>query len=357
MKGAINGDGYAGYLLLSTSSGSLKTELYNAPRRSLRQKGLDPDGSGLPYYSPPKPRMSRDENGVRDSADKNSDEGKTDMEIGDESPLSDSVVDGNVKGQSSTGSINTPREGSAKIALKNVSVRRQIIRPWEDTRDQSSQATPAGEKTSLPVTPLLGLSNNLRTSSSESKVQMNGRTPLVGLSNNLRTSSSESRVQMNGHRRKNSSISNVSEVSQGSYSVQTAAEALVEMGWSTPNSKEGTSTEEETYINMDVDKTHPASESVLQTEELPVTSGTSASSLLSHNVAKDVTVTIDHERLLALFDRVTKSTDKCTVKQLERLYSVFEHLVFRYRMMVDRNALIQVCITIIGMSVCYAVCK
>ena len=37
---------------------SIKLELYDAPRRSLRQKGLVPEQTGFPYYSPPRPRRT-----------------------------------------------------------------------------------------------------------------------------------------------------------------------------------------------------------------------------------------------------------------------------------------------------------
>lgn len=342
--------GYAGHSSAATSqseeimfidSGCLKAELYNAPRRSLRQKGLDPDGSGLPYYSPPKPRAPRlhsGEDGSGDSGEERSEDMETQTEEDDVTVIeSRNSVDEKESGDySMSGVEETPKESanSSKVVLRNVSVRRQIIRPWEDKQD---------DVPSLTTTP---------TTTSEKKTsprQVCESTPLSTLKTTPPESKTQAAVLLNSH-----SSRKHSNVSEGSYSIQTAAEALVEMGWSSPEKSNVPQVEIDRNTEV-FDKAHSVNDSTVQIEEAPCSSETNVSPEIVRsevNVSESATVIVDHERLLALFDRVTKSTEKCTVNELERLHSVFEHLVFRYRMMEDRNPMIQVHCMILFVYVC-----
>lgn len=90
-------------------------------------------------------------------------------------------------------------------------------------------------------------------------------------------------------------------------SVTTAAEALVEMGTGTPP------------------------------KPLPHRSPTPF---------KHVDVTIDRERLLALFDRVVVATEGVSCEQMESIHAMLEHVVFRHRMSTYRSGMLEVSVPV-----------
>jgi hypothetical protein len=66
----------------------------------------------------------------------------------------------------------------------------------------------------------------------------------------------------------------------------------------------------------------------------------SASLDLPSSVPKEVV--IDRQRQLDLFHHVARATESCSVEQMDRLHSTLEHIVFRHRMTLDKQRLIEV---------------
>ena len=60
------------------------------------------------------------------------------------------------------------------------------------------------------------------------------------------------------------------------------------------------------------------------------------------NTINALAVDIDCGKLLSLFDRIVSKTKDCSLEQLEQLLSIFDHLVFRYRLRTDRRQLVNV---------------
>ena len=165
--------------------------LYDPPRRSLRQKGLQPIIEGLPYYAPPKPRTPRKQNedvGSREASPSilngdgeegemahseivlvseseeevqkkvNSGHGeKMDESTVEESgrPQTDEAGDKGVmakrngvqEGQQEEESLQL-HQGKAK-SLKNTQVKRKILKE-ESSHDQQQAAAQTPESNSLP---------------------------------------------------------------------------------------------------------------------------------------------------------------------------------------------------------------
>ena len=153
-----------------------------------------------------------------------------------------------------------------RLPLQNSNVRRKIIRPWEDNEVKSKSPSPS--------------------------TLTNGTAAITDSLPSLPKSSDVS-------------------------SVTTAAEALVEMGTSTPPKQD-----------------------MPESTDTPVQS--KATLLMGAPVVPAADVIVDQDRLLALFERVIDATEKCTCEQMERLHATFDHLVFRHRMTIDRSELIEV---------------
>ena len=59
-------------------------------------------------------------------------------------------------------------------------------------------------------------------------------------------------------------------------------------------------------------------------------------------------VTVDRSKLLLLFNRVVEATDGCNVDQCLRTHSTLSRLVFRHRMSLNKDKLLEVCTLIIA---------
>lgn len=377
---------------------SIKTELYNAPRRSLRQKGLIPEQMGFPYYSPPRPKrtpreksnplddnpgndpeaiseeaatdgehnleheMSKDDVTVteedsqpqrrtstrrsgrgrrgRGSNTSESSESKKDDSPYQQEPskssnpsTSSSSANADIKVNGST-VADTPKEVRV---LNNSHARRQIIRPWEDNTSTSTSSSSSKQIPSI---------DNLHTNS-QKKPLHNGTvstpppppalTTFTTLTTNPRLLQNEQQDDRGGPSSNDVTTSN---------SVQTAAEALVEIGQLTPsrNSQEAPVESMELEITKSIP---PLSTSVVDGSSSSTSlalGGDSASASLDVSSANGgpKEVVIDRKRQLDLFHDVARATENCSVEQMDRLHSTFEHIVFRHRMTLDKQRLIEV---------------
>ena len=376
---------------------SIKTELYNAPRRSLRQKGLIPEQMGFPYYSPPRPRkIFHEKLNSTDKADENdpdksvNEEATTDGEQMEHETSKDSVTiteedsvpqrrtsgrrSGRGKGRgsnassesseskkddspnqqesskselptaSSSASANTSVKVNGSVAtpkevrvLNNSHARRQIIRPWEDNTAAATTTTSTKQIPSI---------DNLHTNSQKKLLQNSTMTtpppPPPPPAPALTSFAALTNPRLQQHKQQDDHDGRGSGAVT-SNSVQTAAEALVEIGQLTPskNSQEAAieSMELETKkstslsINSVMDTTSPSSASLAP--------GSSAGAFLDVSSGPKEVV-IDRKRQLDLFHHVTRAAESCSVEQMDRLHSTFEHIVFRHRMTLDKQRLLEV---------------
>ena len=373
---------------------SIKTELYNAPRRSLRQKGLIPEQMGFPYYSPPRPkRIPRERLNPLDDNPENdpeaiSEEAATDGEPNMEhetskdgvtvteedsqpqrrtsarrsgrgrggrgsnaSESSESKKDDSPNQQepskSSYPATSSSFSSSANIGIKvngstgadtpkevrvlnNSHARRQIIRPWEDNTSTSSSSK------QIPSI------DNLHPNSQ--KKPLHNGTVSTSPPPTLTTFTTLTNTRLQQHEQQDDRSGPSSNDVTTSNSVQTAAEALVEIGQLTPSRNSQEATVES--MELETTKSIPLSTSVVDG------SSSSASSLAlgsnSTSASLDVPsggpkeVVIDRKRQLDLFHHVARATESCSVEQMDRLHSTFEHIVFRHRMTLDKQRLIEV---------------
>lgn len=355
--------GQNGTASLITSVVSLKSELYDAPRRSLRQKGLVPEQKGFPYYSPSKPRrtLPHDNSNTVDSSGEGVSEGLTSdgEQSGHETNKDDVTIivedDDQAQRRASTRkgkklgarennvreSLEPRRDDSAQQeetkpnqtaassssataaeplkevrVLTNSHARRQIIRPWEDNSNN--------ESVSLQVSPPVQL-----YSASQKKHPLSNfsaTTPLTSAGTRLQDSLVVDQRQRND-----------SDSGKASSSVQTAAEALVEIGQLTSSASQGNTVESMELETKSNTRTLSSVDSVMEVSSAsPV--GTGASLAASGPEA----VVIDRKRQLSLFNRVAQASGNSTIEQMDRLHSTFEHIVFRHRMAVDKHNLIEV---------------
>ena len=335
--------------------GALKTELYNAPRRSLRQKGVHAEGSGFPYYSPSKLRQFQD--GGRNSTtspvgerEKNEEEEEMDAagynqevitidggaETGQRSntitrrdtgcEFQDEDVSKRVGGGLSQSepsknlcANNLNRVDNRRTSLRNSNVRRQIIRPWEDKMEKS-------------LSPL-----DLVPSLSEKPPLQNGTSSLsseIPITNpNANQTPSEQSIPKPTRRRSSlisvsNSIPTSVEVDTGTRSQDISEDMIVSPG--ADNRLELNST---TDVDLQTGKSNSRR---LQSEDVvPVSCGD---------------VRIDRGKLLSLFEKVTVATEDSSCEEMERLYATFQHLVFRYRMTTDRLKLVEVSVVVFSLA-------
>ena len=248
-----------------------KLDLSSAPRRSLRQKGIRAEGKGFPYYSPSKLK----EGDVYFTGD-NEDETEQVSRTSGDLPTSDTTPQPESDLEHTNGRRN----------LKNSSVRRQIIRPWEDPH----------------CTPLLG-------PGSPSPGRCNGEL---------------------------------------SPPVQAATETHV-VAMTTPMGQEeepmSVDSDErvkKTSKSADVSKRKT---SVMLSKDLSLCNGSSQgtssrSSASSCSPTKQVMV--DKKGLLEVFERIVKETEGCSVEDMERIHTTYQQLVFRHRMSWEREGLLEV---------------
>ena len=228
---------------------------------------------------------------------------------------------------------DTPKEVRV---LNNSHARRQIIRPWED--NTSTNTSTSSSKQILSI-------DNLHTNS-QKKPLHNGTvstppppalTTFTTLTTNPRLLQNEQQDDRGGPSSNDVTTSN---------SVQTAAEALVEIGQLTPsrNSQEAPVESMELEITKSIP---PLSMSVVDGSSSSTSlalGGDSASASLDMPSANGgpKEVVIDRKRQLDLFHDVARATENCSVEQMDRLHSTFEHIVFRHRMTLDKQRLIEV---------------
>ena len=381
---------------------SIKTELYNAPRRSLRQKGLIPEQMGFPYYSPPRPKRTPHEksNPLDDNPENDpeaiSEEAATDGEHNLEHEMSKDGVtvteeDSQPQRRTSTRRSGRGRRGRGSNAsesseskkddspyqqepskssnpstsssfsssantgikvngstvadtpkevrvLNNSHARRQIIRPWEDNTSTSTSSSSSKQIPSI---------DNLHTNS-QKKPLHNGTvsTPPPPTLTTFTTLTTNPRLQQ--HEQQDDRGGPSSNDVTTSNSVQTAAEALVEIGQLTPSRN----SQEATVENMELEITKsipPLSTSVVDGSSSSASlalggDSTSASLNMPSANGGPKEVVIDRKRQLDLFHDVAQATENCSVEQMDRLHSTFEHIVFRHRMSMDKQQLLEVII-------------
>lgn len=356
-----------------TTSVSIKSELYDAPRRSLRQKGLVPEQTGFPYYSPTRPRRTpHKSNSAEKAAEGTSEEATTEEEKSDheQETSKDDIAVMEVDGQHSTRRTSgwshklrsrssnasesdskrddSPQRDKAKPELpssyassfasttatataenaskevqilNNAHARRQIIRPWEDSNDTSK-----GVPLQIPTL------NQLHTITQKKQLQNGSITP----TNSTKTVN----LQSGNHYIANHQEMDSNDINMPN-SVQTAAEALVEIGQLASSSD----TQDRTVKTMELEtkKSTLSVDSAIDLSYGPLATNNSDPDVhLQASCLKEVV--IDRTRQLSLFNRVTEATGNCTMEQMDRLHSIFEHIVFRHRMFVDKQKLLKVMI-------------
>ena len=215
--------------------------------------------------------------------------------------------------------VDAPKE--ARV-LNNFHARRQIIRPWEDS------ATTACACSNKQIPSIDHLHPNCRK-----KLLPNGGSvsTLSATSDGFTSPSMQQANTCTG--------SYDSGISTASNSVQTAAEALVEIGQLTPSSKSQESMVEDTEV-VTTKSTSSVSSTFDVGSSCTLPGGTDSASLDVPSGWEEVV--IDRKRQLALFDRVTQATGSASVEQMDRLHSTLEHIVFRHRMTMDKHQLIEV---------------
>ncbi len=331
-------------------SSNLDYGLYeDVPRRSLRQKGLGPEGRGFPYYSPSKMRSpwknadqtaeeegsavgqsSRHDGSVVDQSSRHEDSEVAQFTRHDDD---DSVVDQSAKHNGDDASISDSEGEAGKIRSEPISVSecpvvqngldiaerngsykftnanvcRQIIRPWEN--DNKSIIDTA-----------FGSSDKRTTRNSLLKQHSDSchRAELQSVEESV-----------------DSGLSMSVETSQGSDSVQTAVEALMSMG--TPKKSSRSSSE------------MSLSENGSERNQVDVDGGIVAQATKTAAVCNSATaqhqervVSVDGRGLVELFERIVKGTEVCSVKEMERIHALYEQLVFRHRMSWEREGLLEV---------------
>lgn len=220
---------------------------------------------------------------------------------------------------SSASTTTTAEDASKEIrSLNNAHTRRQIIRPWEDSNN-SNKGVP-------PQIPTL---NQLHMMTEKKQLQNGSIAP----TNPAKTVNLQSdNHHISNHREMDSIGINMPN------SVQTAAEALVEIGQLASSSD----TQDSAVESMELES-KKRSLSVNSVNSAPLATTNSDSDVQLH-VSGPKEVVIDRKRQLSLFNCVTETTGNSTVEQMDRLHSTFEHIVFRHRMSVDKQQLLEVMI-------------
>lgn len=273
--------------LATSASGTLrwKSDIYDAPRRSLRQKGMEPEGRGFPYYSPSKvstpTRLGKRRRSHDDTSDSEDDRGSYSGATGER------IVAGKAGTTSPASSRSNNAEDTYMDAqdeldgceqsrgLTNSNVRRQIIRPWEDDKGEASTSG----KAECPT----------------DKQNGNVSPP------NVRT-------------RRNSGV-------------HTAAEALVAMA--TPT-KEGSCERDEGVMDGNL-------KSVARSDrKSEMCNGPTGHS------PKNQRVIVDGKGLAEVYERIVRGTEGCSVEVMERIHNTYQQLVFRHRMNWQRENLLEV---------------
>ena len=350
-----------------SADSAFKSDLYDARRRSLRQKGLGPEGKGFPYYSPPKQRALKCPNS-QISVDQESSDDRFFL-----NPTHDYYTNGDKTAVSNSSSSQSQNSlGAEEQDCKTLNARRQIMRPWEDIKPTNAK-------------------NNSQFSGKIQNGHLETRSP------------NDSLCEQDGkHSHK------VKDTYHRPNSVQTAAEALVAMAtpkksdWSSFSDVEmltDSDTEERTmnkYRRSSVDRDtirkrrgssvdknirkrrgksvdkdirrkrgssvdkdlickrrNSADKYIISRREYSIDRdkrGTSVEKnrVNSHRLKRASTsprnsqVVVDGRGLADVFEKIVMGTDSCSVEELERVHTVYEHLVFRHRMSWERTGLLEV---------------
>lgn len=268
---------------------------------------MGPEGKGFPYYSPSKAQpcevessqKAGDVSAVSSDVKVSSNDARDTGESGDEG-TEDS---GNKFGAAS---VSDDSQSHGRRELTNSNVRRQIIRPWEDSAMQDCDNSGQNGMVSPPE------------SSLDSALSMSSK----------------------GTKR-------------GANSAQAAAEALVAMASPTKE------TQEEEAMVVESDRTSnrasrsPPKRNNRASRSPPKScSGMRSISLVLGDVCNGIKepsqsppqkqVSIDGRGLVELFERIVEGTDGCSVEEMERIHTTYRQLLFRHRMSWEREGLLEV---------------
>ena len=289
--------------------------LYDPPRRSLRQKGLQPIIEGLPYYTPPKPRTPRKQNedvGSRETSPSTPNENGE----GGEMAHSESVL------------VSESEEEAQKMVNSghgekmDESTVEESGRPWTDEAD--------GEG-------LVAKRNGVQGEQQEEESQKLHQGEAKSLKNTqvrrkiLKEEPSHDQQEATVHLPDSNSLSSgrrtrrsLNSVSQNS-ALQDSVDSSLEI-----------------FVRGEEEGSMEGSPVAAQQESLQPSSCVDDTNTATPICARQDRVTIDRRKLLELFERVVHETESCSVEQMEDLYFTFEHLVFRHRMKEERSQLLKV---------------
>ncbi len=313
-------------------SHSMKSDLYDAPRRSLRQLGLQPVEPGFPYYSPIKARnnTSRKSRGEDRSSVSLTSEPREERE---RSVRSESVMfidEGNHSNHSGSScssrdvrnngvctDATTASSAVDSMKLANVGVRRQIIRPWEDQLLEKMEERMSGSD-------VTDLELNLENKNSNLVIRTNFNNKV--LSRSVTGSSTNHR-----------SHSRTSTPTREIQSLAKPADSCL------LKSSEGTlvngQSEEFNLVDGNVAVCNISGVKNCSSVSIKDHAGTCEQVVSPPQVNRRVA--IDIARLLELYERVVREAEDINVEEMEKLHSTFEQLVFRHRMQWDKEALVE----------------
>ena len=283
--------------------------LHDPPRRSLRQKGLQPIIEGLPYYTPPKSRTPRkldeevESRGVSPSApNENGEDGE--MEDSEEMLMSKSEEEVQKGGNSSRVVTSEKMNGSAV---------EQSGKPQTDEAD--------GESVLAVEQEVQDMEESLKLHQSRPKSLKNAQ-----VKRKILKEPSGAQQQANAQTPESDSLSVGRHTRRSLKSPQDSIDSSLEM-----------------FVR---DEERSMEGSPLATQQVSLQPSSSVDDTNTDEAtpicARQDLVTIDRRKLLGLFERVVCETEDCSVEQMEDLYFTFEHLVFRHRMKKERSQLLEV---------------
>ena len=283
--------------------------LHDPPRRSLRQKGLQPIIEGLPYYTPPKSRTPRkldeevESREVSPSApNENGEDGE--MEDSEEMLMSKSEEEVQKGGNSSRVVTSEKMNGSAV---------EQSGKPQTDEAD--------GESVLAVEQEVQDMEESLKLHQSRPKSLKNAQ-----VKRKILKEPSGAQQQANAQTPESDSLSVGRHTRRSLKSPQDSIDSSLEM-----------------FVR---DEEGSMEGSPLATQQVSLQPSSSVDDTNMDEAtpicARQDLVTIDRRKLLGLFERVVCETEDCSVEQMEDLYFTFEHLVFRHRMKKERSQLLEV---------------
>ena len=331
-------------------SGTTEASLLDvAKRRSLRQKGLHPVAEGLPYYAPPKPRTPRKQN-------KDNTADSTEAVTQNSSP-DGMELDQSGSRNSDTG-METPTRKSGEQTQSSVSCRNQngsstdkLLHEMEtDTprndvmESENLQKENTGSDSSTTGTERRSLRNSLVKRQLLSDDKIDATTTSVSSESHKKPAAvngvTHAETRPLSRARKNDSFSSQSLGSvsqeQAVANVSASKSGLQVFERQFENQKSASVASEPINISPSSSKTGPSKEP----SEGESPEKLSASSPTPGDVNRPVV--IDRRRLLAVFEQVTQVTGSCSIEQMEKLHTTFEHLMFRHRMKHERQQLVEV---------------